>query len=190
VSVKAKDENDLMKLEDDIPSLESILNEWREAIGNQYEPYKNHVYRVLNFCFALHQCSEEDKQKLIITGCFHDIGIWSDDTIDYLEPSIELAKKYLKEKSKEEWSDEIELMIDLHHKFRTVKNCEYPLVEVFRKGDWVDVSKGMRSFGLPMTYVKSVLNKFPNLGFHKNLTRLTREEFKRHPFNPLPMMKW
>ena len=179
-----------MEVEERISLLESILHEWRGTIGSQYEPYKNHVYRVVNFCFALHQCKQDDKEKIIIAGCFHDLGIWPNDTVDYLAPSIESAKMYLKDIGKEQWSTEIELMIDLHHKFKRVNIYEYPLVEVFREGDWVDVSMGIRSFGLPRSYVRSVLNKFPNLGFHKNLIRLTKEEFKRHPLNPLPMMKW
>jgi len=36
-------------------------------------------------------------------------------------------------------------MVDLN---RTAKNFGYPLVEVFRKGDWVDASMGIRRFGL------------------------------------------
>jgi len=179
-----------MQIEENVPLLESILDRWQTALGNQYQPYKNHVYRVLNFCFALHPCSEEEKEKLIIAGCFHDLGIWPDDIVDYLPPSIELAEQYLRENDRENWSDEIRLMIDLHHKLRAVKDCEYPLVEVFRKGDWTDVSKGFRSFELPKPYVKAVIAKFPNLGFHDNLMRLTREEFRRNPLNPLPMMKW
>jgi hypothetical protein len=138
-----------MKIDEHIPLLEGILEEWHGTIGSQYEPYKNHVYRVVHFCFALHQCTQDDREKFIIAGCFHDLGIWPGDIVDYLAPSIELAKKYLKENGKEEWSTEIELMIDLHHKITKVKNCEHQSVEVFRKGDWVDVSLGMRSFDLP-----------------------------------------
>jgi len=179
-----------MNIEENLPLLEEILNEWKETIGSQYEPYKNHVYRVVNFCFALHESTPDDKKKLIIAGCFHDLGIWPDDIVDYLSPSIELAKTYLKENNKEQWLTEIELMIDLHHKCRQVNNCEYLLVEVFRKGDWIDVSKGLRSFGLPKKSIQQVLKAFPNLGFHTNLMKLgTAELFKYHR-NPLPMMKW
>jgi len=38
-----------MKIQKNIPLLESILAERAEVIGAQFEPYKNHVYRVLNF---------------------------------------------------------------------------------------------------------------------------------------------
>jgi hypothetical protein len=44
--------------------------------------------------------------------------IWTDDTVNYLQPFIGLAKEYLKRRNLEEWSVEIELMIDLHRKFR------------------------------------------------------------------------
>lgn len=37
--------------DDRIPLLERLLGEWRGTIGPHYEPYKNHVYRVVHFCF-------------------------------------------------------------------------------------------------------------------------------------------
>jgi len=179
-----------MKIETEIPLLETILSNWQATIGSQYEPYKNHVYRVINFCLILHQCQPDDREKFIIAGCFHDLGIWTNNTVDYLVPSMELAKNYLKENNKEEWSTEIELMIDEHHKITKSKNNKYPLVEVFRKADWLDVTMGMRAFGLSKNEVKNVLAAFPNLGFHQNLLELSKVEFKKHPFNFLPMMKW
>jgi hypothetical protein len=64
------------------------------------------------------------------------------------------------------------------------------LVEVFRKGDWVDATKGLRRFGLPKSLVVEVQSAFPNLGFHNNLVRIAMKEFWKRPLNPLPMMKW
>lgn len=179
-----------MKIEKRIALLEQILGEWRDHVGQQYDAYRNHVYRMLNFCFALHDCAGHDREKLIVAGCFHDLGIWPDDTVDYLQPSIELAKKYLRKNSKQAWVPEIELMIDLHHKLRAAENEDFPLVEVFRQADWIDVSLGVQSFGLPRGYIRSVQRTFPNLGFHKNLVRLTIAELSKNPLNPLPMMKW
>ena len=128
--------------------------------------------------------------KFIIAGCFHDLGIWANNTVDYLPPSIELAKNYLKDNGQERWSTEIELMINQHHKITRYRDSQYPLVEVFRKADWVDVSMGKRVFGLSRNNVQDVLDKFPNLGFHKKLITLAKAEFIRHPLNPMPMMKW
>lgn len=61
---------------------------------------------------------DEQKERIIIAACFHDLGIWINDTFDYLQPSIGLAKAYLKQRNLKQWSVEVELMIDLHHKFR------------------------------------------------------------------------
>jgi hypothetical protein len=29
---------------------------------------------MFNFCLALHSCTEEEKTKLAIAACFHDLG--------------------------------------------------------------------------------------------------------------------
>lgn len=179
-----------MTIETDIPLLEEILGQRRTTLGDQLQPYKNHVYRVTNFCFALHDCRGDDREKILVAGCFHDLGIWPDDEVDYLAPSIDLAREYLNEKGKEGWSTEIGQMIDLHHQLRSVKDGEFPLVEAFRKADLVDVSLGLRTFGLPRSFVRSVRRQFPNLGFHRNLVRLTGLQLRRDPLNPLPMMRW
>ncbi|WP_205945212.1 hypothetical protein [Pedobacter hiemivivus] len=45
-----------------------------------------------------------------IAAVYHDIGIWTDRTIDYLDPSIVQANNYLREIGKAEWIEEIEWM--------------------------------------------------------------------------------
>jgi len=179
-----------MKIEESIPLLEEILDKWRTEFGNDYLGYKNHVYRMIHFCFALHDCDDEEREKIIIAGCFHDLGIWSSGTVDYLPPSIALAKEYLKQRSLELWSPEIELLIDMHHKLRKFRNDRYPLVEVFRKGDLVDFSLGAVKWGLPKTYIKSIKDQFPNAGFHKRLGQLAGGWFSKHPLSPPPFLKW
>lgn len=64
------------------------------------------------------------------------------------------------------------------------------MVEVFRRGDWVDATMGLRRFGLPRSVVKDVQAAFPNLGFHRGLVRIALRELPRRPFHPLPMMRW
>jgi hypothetical protein len=179
-----------MHIRPHIPLLEEILSPRAAVIGDQYEAYKNHVYRVLHFCFAFHQCEGDDEAKLVTAACFHDLGMWPGDVIDYLEPSIRLAQVYLKERGLASWIPEITQMIDLHHRFRKAPASAHPLVEVFRKGDWVDATMGLRRFGLTRGHVKEVKAAFPNLGFHNNLIRITCKEFWNRPLNPLPMMKW
>ena len=179
-----------MPIESRLPSLEEILEQWKPQLGNDYAGYKNHVYRMVHFCFALRDCNEEERQKIIIAGCFHDLGIWSDHTVDYLPPSVVLAKDYLKEKNLEPWIPEIDLMIDIHHKVRKYRDDRYPLVEVFRKADLVDVSLGLVKFGLPAATIRSVKAQFPNAGFHKRLMQLAGQWFSQHPVSPPPFLKW
>jgi hypothetical protein len=177
-------------IEECIPLLEEILAKWKDRLGNDSLGYKNHVYRMTHFCFALHTCNDEERKKIIIAGCFHDLGLWSHGTVDHLPPSIALAKDYLEQNKCEPWAAEIELMIAMHHKLRTYQDERYPLVEVFRRGDLVDFSLGAVRWGLPKTYIKSVKDHFPNAGFHQRLVQLAKGWFIRHPLNPAPFVKW
>jgi hypothetical protein len=178
-----------MQPEKQIPLLDSILDEWKQTIGKDFEGYKNHVYRMVNFCFALNPCSAEEREKIVIAAAFHDIGLWADNTLDYIPPSILPAIEYLKRRGLENWTNEISLMISEHHKVRQYAG-PFPLVEIFRKADLVDFSLGMVTFGLPVAYINQVKAEMPNAGFHANLIRLAAKWFVKHPLNPAPMMKW
>ena len=179
-----------MIVEQQIPLLEDILNDWTVIIGDEYQGYRNHVYRMVHFCFALHECNDQEKEKIIIAAAFHDIGIWIEGTLDYLPPSVPPAMDYLRNRNLDDWSTEIELMITEHHKVKEYEDSKYPLVEVFRKGDLVDFSLGVVKFGLPRSLIKQLKAEFPNAGFHKNLAKRAAKWFVKHPLNPAPMMKW
>jgi hypothetical protein len=178
-----------VKIEERIPLLEEILNERRAEIGDEYAGYKNHVYRMVNFCFALREdFSAEEREKIVIAGCFHDIGIWTARTFDYLPPSIRAAREYLTAHDLEKYTGDVTQMIDQHHKLSEFR--EDRLTEVFREGDLVDFSLGIFKCGLPKSFVRSVKKQFPNHGFHKYLVRLAGGWICRHPLNPLPVAKF
>lgn len=179
-----------VKIEENIPLLEEILLQWKEIIGDEYQGYRNHVYRMIHFSLALNECTDEEKEKIIIAGAFHDIGIWIENTVDYIEPSIPPAMKYLKHRKLDDWSTEIALMIREHHKIREYKDTSYPLVEIFRKGDLVDFSFGVVKFGISKIFITNIKSVFPNADFHKNLGKRAAKWFVKHPLNPVPMMKW
>ena len=179
-----------MKVEENIPLLEDIFSEWKSTIGNEYQGYRNHVYRMIHFCLALRNCNDGEREKIIIAGAFHDIGIWINDTVDYIPPSLLPAMEYLKKRDLEAWSDEIKLMITEHHKIREYKDPAYPLVEIFRKGDLVDFSFGLYKFGISKAYINQVKATFHNADFHKSLGKRAAKWFLKHPLNPAPMMKW
>lgn len=179
-----------MNIEERIPLLEEILGQWKAKLGNDYLAYRNHVYRMSHFCFVLHECTGDQREKVLTAACFHDLGIWVNDTLDYLPPSVALARDYLSKIKREAWIDEIALMIDMHHKLRKYSEGRSPLVEVFRKGDLVDFSLGMVKCGVSKADIKRVKDQFPNAGFHKRLVQLGVGWFLKHPLNPLPFLKW
>lgn len=179
-----------MVIEEHIPLLEDILADWKTQLGQDHLAYKNHVYRVIHFCLALHTATGNAREKIVIAACFHDLGIWSDRTVDYLPPSVQLAAEYLSGRGLDRWIPEISLMIAMHHKLRKYENPELPLVEVFRQADLVDLSLGLVRCGLPKDYVRNVKSAFPNAGFHKALGRLAAGWFSKHPLSPPPFIKW
>jgi predicted metal-dependent HD superfamily phosphohydrolase len=179
-----------MSVRVEVENVDGILSDWKGVIGADYEGYRNHVVRMLAFCSMLRSCGAEEREKLEIAACFHDIGLWTANTFDYLRPSVAPAKEYLKARGRSDWADEIETMILEHHKLRPVAAARSPLVELFRKGDLVDLSLGVVRFGLPKDRVRQVRAESPNAGFHRGLLRPAVAWFIRHPFNPAPMMKW
>jgi hypothetical protein len=175
-----------MIIQTDIPLLEDILQSSIEKLGSDFISYRNHCLRVFNFCTAFTEKNKIDKDKIAIAIAFHDLGIWTHNTFDYLKPSQTLAREYLIKTDRIAWINEIETMIANHHKIRKFPN---DLAESFRKADWIDISLGSLKFGLPKSFVSETRSTFPNAGFHKKLTILTAQWTLKHPFNPLPMMK-
>ena len=188
-----------LKIETHIPYLEALLTPWKDIIGSDYLGYKNHVYRMVQFCWALKQVqggslTDDDKKKIMIAGTFHDIGIWVGNTLDYLDPSIPPAMEYLQSQSLNGWQQEITLMITEHHKLspythEQLNQKTVDMVELFRQGDVVDFSLGLVKFELPKSYILAMKSTIPNNGFHLGLLKKGMKWFIRHPLNPAPMMK-
>lgn len=127
---------------------------------------------------------------ILIASAFHDLGIWTNRTFDYLPPSVELAKSYLSSHGLGALEAEVCTIISEHHKLLPYKGQFSLSVEAFRKADLVDISMGVIRFGLPSSFVQPVRAAFPNAGFHRLLVRLTARQFVQSPFRPLPMVHW
>lgn len=166
--------------------IEQLLQPFQTLIGKDFEKYRNHVCRVFLNCRMMDRDNEE---KYAIAAVFHDIGIWTDHTIDYLPPSIAQAKQYLTTAGKQQWIEEITQMIFWHHKTGRYKGEYAQTVETFRKADWIDVSLGLLSYGLDRRVIRNTRRQLPNRGFHIFLIKKVGKNFFRHPLNPLPMFK-
>lgn len=173
-----------------LDTLDAILECHSAALGDDFEPYRHHAYRVANLCAAQSGRSPMEIEQISITAAFHDLGIWTDRTFDYLAPSVTLATQYLNDTDRASWIPEITTAILQHHKVLPYHGGAGPLVEMFRRADWADVSCGLIGHGISHRQVAGVVERWPRLGFHRLLLRLTWREFRMHPWSPLPMLKF
>jgi len=178
-----------MHVERNLPLVEEILGSFRTTIGRDFDAYRNHVYRVINLCYSLGNFSPSEKEKIQIAACFHDIGIWTAGSLDYLPPSEAEASRFLVEKGKGEWAAEIAEMIEMHHRVRPCNDSPFALVEPFRRADIADFSLGMVPMGISRELIRKLKSEYPNAGFHMRLAQLGGRWFLRHPLNPLPMFR-
>jgi hypothetical protein len=173
----------------EIATLDELLDAHAAALGKDFMAYRNHTYRVVNLCAALSSREPEQIEKMAIAAAFHDLGIWTEGTFDYLPPSIRLVAAHLAHSGRAGWASEITEMILEHHKISAYRGDPRWLVEPFRRADWVDVSRGLRRFGLPRSLLREIFATWPNAGFHRLLVRLELKRLRTHPWNPLPMVK-
>lgn len=171
------------------PLSEDLVGSFSSALADDLVAYRNHVCRVLNYYLALTDQSSPPP-AILIASAFHDLGIWTNGTFDYLPPSVALAKSYLSSHGLGTLESEVCAVITEHHKLLSYKGQFSASVEAFRKADLVDVSLGAIRFDLPSSFIQSVRAAFPNAGFHRLLARLTARQLLRSPFRPLPMVHW
>lgn len=176
-------------IETQLPLVDEILDHYREAMGDSFTGYRNHVYRVVNLCYWTGPYNELDREKIQIAGAFHDIGIWTDNSLDYLQPSADHATRYLTDNGRTDWISEVTEMIVMHHRLSSCQDSQYPLVEAFRRADIADFSLGVLNMGFPRAFVSQLKKMFPNSGFHPFLLRRGSAWFLKHPLRPLPMFR-
>ena len=170
-----------------VRTIDDVLNDHATALRDDVVGYRNHVYRIVNLCVAM--VGQGELEKIAVAAVFHDLGIWTNGTFDYIAPSIALARDYLVAHARADWTAEIEKMIADHHKITRSTSDPDSLVDAFRRADWIDVTGGLRRFGIPRPFVARLYGTWPDAGFHWRLVTLTLDRFRSHPLTPLPMVK-
>lgn len=74
-----------MSLIPEAPLIREILADHGGGLGTDFEPYFNHCQRVFRLCRTL-AGEELPSAAIAIAATFHDLGIWTAGTFDYLEP--------------------------------------------------------------------------------------------------------
>lgn len=173
-----------------IPLLEELLNPYVAAMGRDAAGYRNHVYRVVNLAWSSGGGNEAALQRLVVAAVFHDLGLWTADTLDYLHPSQQLAQVHLHAVGQTDWVAEVDAMIANHHRIRPCASSAADPVERFRRADWCDVSRGLlHRQGFDPAFVACLNQTFPAQGFRCRLLRRVLWHALTHPFNPLPMLR-
>lgn len=172
------------------PSLDELFAPWLPALGRDARPYRNHVERLLAICTKINQpLVDSELTAFRVAAVFHDLGIWSDGTFDYLPPSRKRATEWLQANGLGDKAGLVEALIENHHKIRSAGSAS-DAVEIFRRADWMDVTLGLVNFGLPREAYRAILRQHPDAGFHKRLLELGGKQMLTKPWQPMPMMRW
>lgn len=164
-------------------SLDTYLRKFKKTIGKKdYKGYKGHCYRVLSY--ALHylradksiaEATLKDKLPAISAAiAYHDIGLWTDRTLKYIEPSCDRARIDLKT---DFFITDVNLIVDIiywHHKVTEYddegsNDLNRKIIEAVRKADWIDATFGFIPKGMPKAHIKTVMEKIAEEGFHDTL---------------------
>lgn len=172
-----------------LPVVDAILERHADLIASDMAGYRNHVYRVVNVMHAIAPITPDQHTAVGIAAAFHDIGLWTADTWDYLPPSVAAADAWLHEASMTGLAPLVRGMIENHHKILPCPPSTDPLVEHFRRADWCDVTLGLRSCGVARNDYARISCLFPADGFHRRLVSRALHHAFRHPLRPFPMLR-
>lgn len=169
--------------------VKNLLLPFRGILKHDFVRYRNHVCRVFLNCMHLDK-SNDNMEKYAIAAVFHDIGIWTGGTFNYIDPSLASLKAYLEAHGKQAWEEELALMIYWHHKIFKYTGIHRATVNIFRKADLMDLSYGLCSFAGCRQRVRRNRSLYPNAGFHFFLMKAFLRNVLLQPLKPLPMYRW
>ena len=166
---------DTITIIDHSDRIEEILDTFKTDIGDDFAAYRGHVYRVLTY--ASHFLGGETEHRDVIDTAlaYHDIALWSDDELAYLEPSEQRA---VAANARHAWGLDDRLLVDIihwHHKVRPWSGPDERIVNACRKADWIDASGGKLRKGLSKAQVSEVETAIPNHDFGNVLQRLAKD---------------
>ena len=169
-----------LRIIDSLPSVEKQLDKYKGDLGEDYAGYRGHIYRVLTY--AIHFL-DGDTSHLDLIGLalvYHDLAVWSDKNLAYIEPSVARARQDLKDSLTEK---ELALVADIiywHHSLKSYEGEQSSVINAVIKADLIDFSRGLITLGMPRRHIAKLSQLVPNNGFHKALMEVG---FRYHGWN-------
>ena len=162
-------------VEKERPRVEDLLARYRRQIGDDFDGYRNHVYRSITYAMHILNDANEFRQLVETVFVYHDIGLWTDRQLAYLEPSEAVATR---DNERFNWGLDADALcgaIHWHHKVFPYKGPHESVIEACRKADWIDATRGWLRKGISRSAIRKVEAAFPNCGFHRTLLRLAKD---------------
>ncbi|MGQ0698001.1 MAG: hypothetical protein ACT4PZ_07135 [Panacagrimonas sp.] len=175
------------------PELERLIQPYAHTFPrpSDFLGYRSHCLRMLNAILYVSADEPHRREICDIALAFHDVTVFPQRTLDYLGSSAALAVEHLKSIGREEWAEPVRLMIEMHHKITPYRGAYANLVEAMRQADWLDVSFGLVSFGIPRDWLREVRGALPLHTFYpRALFPVIGSYMVRHPQSPLPNFRW
>lgn len=185
------------------PDLDDELFSLATKLGADFAAYRNHCLRVLAFTqyFLPKDVLQEIPEAMELAAvalAYHDVALWTDKKLAYLDPSVAQMEKALEGGKYSEL--QMTIMKDIilqHHKITPFESDRGPaadaLVNAVRKADWTDATMGLVRFGLPASLLQAVYDKIPESGFHMMLlnfgSRISPGDLKGQ-LEVLSIFKW
>jgi hypothetical protein len=173
--------------------IDEVLDRYRQPLGPQYPRYRGHVHRV--YRYTRHLIAKRggnpdaDDPAIALAAAFHDLSFATDQTLDYLSPSIASATEYLETLGLSELAPVVGRMIGFHHKLTPYRDEDANLVEPFRRADLVDLF-AVPGVGVPFSLRREAQASYPVCGFRGFVCRTLLLGALKQPWRPLPMLRW
>lgn len=166
----------------------SLSAEWAAELLEQLpkaQAFHRHSQRVaaLAGLIVRKRGQQPDLEVLTWAGIFHDLMVlvpfrqrpWG---ADYVSESAAMAGLYLRERQllTAEQVALVQACIQHHHDLRP---HPHPLVEGFRRADWLEVSQGLIRSGVTTEELKALYRDWPRAGFLGALSQVISRFFVR-----------
>lgn len=155
--------------------IERELAPLREAIGADFDGYRNHVYRVLTYAMHFLGGDQRWRETVAFALAYHDVGLWTDQALAYLESSETQAEQARQARAPHLDGCLVCNLIHWRHKVIAFHGPDAQVVNAVRKADWIDASGGRVTKGLSRRDILTVMTAIPPLGFYETLMRLPGE---------------